>query len=226
MNEINGFTFYKDYYNLIKILPTKNREKVLWAIMEFMYEDKIPNLDENSQAVFNTLSYQLSVSKKQASNGCRGGRPKKRTSEENPNGNPNGNPNDNPNDNPNGNPKGKQIYISNFLFLIYNFKFNNNINNLLKEYLELRVKNKYTLTNSIVNRLCNKLIQYSKNDKEKEEIILNAINGSWKDFYPLKKSENEKDNRVPEWFNKEVKKSEPDSEKKNKIEEILKEYKK
>lgn len=27
-------------------------------------------------------------------------------------------------------------------------------------------------------------------DKEKEEIILNAINGSWKDFYPL--NENEK----------------------------------
>lgn len=184
MNEINGFTFYKDYYNLIKILPARNREKTLWAIMEYMYEDKVPNLDENSQAVFNTLSYQLNVSKKQASNGCKGGRPKKD--------NPKDNPNNNPNDNPNDNPKGKQIYISNFLFLISNFNFNNSINNLLKEYLELRIKSKYTLTDSVVNRLCNKLIQYSKNDKEKEEIILNAINGAWKDFYPLKEDQKER----------------------------------
>lgn len=190
MNEINGFTFYKDYYNLIKILPTKNREKTLWAIMEYMYEDKIPNLDENSQAVFNTLSYQLNVSKKQASNGCKGGRPKKE--------NPNNNPEENPKGNPKGNPNGKQIYISNFLFLISNFNFNNNINNLLKEYLELRIKNKYTLTDSVVNRLCNKLIQYSKNDKEKEEIILNAINGAWKDFYPLK--EEQKGNQKEDTF--------------------------
>lgn len=194
MNEINGFTFYKDYYNLIKILPTKNREKTLWAIMEYMYEDKIPNLDENSQAVFNTLSYQLNVSKKQASNGCKGGRPKKG----NPNNNPEENPKGNPNNNPKGNPNGKQIYISNFLFLISNFNFNNNINNLLKEYLELRIKNKYTLTDSVVNRLCNKLIQYSKNDKEKEEIILNAINGAWKDFYPLK--EEQKGNQKEDTF--------------------------
>lgn len=221
MNEINGFTFYKDYYNLIKILPTKNREKTLWAIMEYMYEDKIPNLDENSQAVFNTLSYQLNVSKKQASNGCKGGRPKKENPNDNPEENPNDNPNDNPKKNPKGNPNGKQIYISNFLFLISNFKFNNNINNLLKEYLELRIKNKYTLTDSVVNRLCNKLIQYSKNDKEKEEIILNAINGAWKDFYPLKEKQKEE---VPNWFNETIVKEETSEETQKEMEELLKQF--
>lgn len=175
MNKVNSFTFYKDYYNLIKVLPVKNRKEVLWAIMEYVFEDKEPSLDENSQAVFNTLSYQLNFSKKQATNGFKGGRPKK----------------ENPDKNPKGNPKGKPKYISSFLFLISNFKFNNNINKLLEEYLELRIKNKYTLTDSVVNRLCNKLNQYTNNDIEKEEIIMNAINGAWKDFYPLKESKAE-----------------------------------
>lgn len=41
-----------------------------------------------------------------------------------------------------------------------------------------------------------------------------------------KQKEMEVSGSVPSWFNKEVKKSEPDSEMKNKMEEILKEYKK
>ena len=106
--------------------------------------------------------------------------------------------------------------ISIFLFLISNYKFNNNINDLLKEYLEVRIKNKYTITESIVNRLCNKLIQYSTNDEEKEEIILNAINGAWKDFYPLKKEKKE-----PNWLNKEIKVEEASIEEQEELERFL-----
>ena len=108
--------------------------------------------------------------------------------------------------------------ISNFLFLISNFNFNNNINNLLKEYLEVRIKNKYTITESIVTRLCNKLIQYSTDDEEKEEIILNAINGAWKDFYPLRAK------KEPKWFDKEINKQELSQEEQKQMEELLKDF--
>ena len=90
--------------------------------------------------------------------------------------------------------------ISIFLFLFSNLYISNlnnkdNIYNLLIEYLELRIKKKYTLTETTVKRLINKLNEYGKTDEEKEEIIMNAINGAWKDFYPLKK-EQLKNNKI------------------------------
>ena len=78
----------------------------------------------------------------------------------------------------------RHIHIHNH---IHKYNFNNNINKLLEEYIEIRIKKKYTITETVINRLCNKLNEYGKTDKEKEQIILNAINGGWKDFYELKK---------------------------------------
>ena len=97
-------------------------------------------------------------------------------------------------------PKGKANNISYFLFLfsnlyISNLSNKNNIYKLFKEYLELRIKNKYTLTETVVKRLINKLNEYGTTDGEKTEIITNAINGAWKDFYPLKKHETK-----PSWY--------------------------
>ena len=106
--------------------------------------------------------------------------------------------------------------ISNFLFLISNFNFNNNVYNLLVEYLELRIKNKYTLTETVVKRLINKLDEYGTNDEEKVEIITNAINGAWKDFYPLKKHETK-----PNWYGVELEEERASDEEIQKIERAL-----
>ena len=73
-----------------------------------------------------------------------------------------------------------------------NINNNNNkelIYKLFKEYIKLREENKYNISESIVNRLTKKLNEYGKTDEDKIEIISQAINGKWKDFYELKKEE-------------------------------------
>lgn len=193
MNETQAFTFYRNYYEIIRYLPPKDKLQLYDAILEYMFEDKEPQLKQLLNGIWVNIKRPLDNNKKNIINGKKGGKPKETESK----------PKTNPNETqtkPNKEPKAKANNISNFLFLISNFKFNNNINKLLEEYLDIRRKNKYTITESIVNRLCNKLIEYGKTDEEKEQIILNAINGGWKDFYELK---NEK--KVPSWLNEEIK---------------------
>lgn len=69
-----------------------------------------------------------------------------------------------------------------------NINNKNNINNiysLFKEYIKLREDNKYNISETIINRLIKKLNEYGKTDEDKIEIISQAINGEWKDFYGL-----------------------------------------
>ena len=76
----------------------------------------------------------------------------------------------------------------------------NNIYNLFKEYIKLREDNKYNISETIINRLVKKLNEYGKNDEDKIEIISQAINGKWKDFYNLsnekEKNANDRASRI------------------------------
>ena len=72
---------------------------------------------------------------------------------------------------------------------INNINNKNNIYSLLEEYLDIRKKNKYVVSETVVKRLINKLNEFGKTDDEKITIIENAINGKWKDFYPVDQKE-------------------------------------
>lgn len=183
MNNIQVFSFYRNYFEIARYLQDKERLKIYDAILEYMFEDKEPELKHLLNGIWANIKMPLDNNKKNINNGIKGGRPK---AQKEPKENPNNNPKETQKK-PNIEPKGKANNIYSLLFIIYNYKFSNNINKLLEEYLEIRRKNKYTLTESVINRLCNKLNEYGKTDKEKEQIILNAINGGWKDFYELKK---------------------------------------
>lgn len=196
MSKIENFTFYKNYYEIIKHLDAEDRLEMYEAIIKYMFEDEEPKLSGLKEGIWINIKMPLNTSKNNVINGKKGGAPK---------GNKNANKASNfkgkkenkttqkqPKNNPKtteGTTEKQANNISTFYFLISNFYFNDNINKLLEEYINIRIKNKYTITENIINRLCNKLIEYSTNDEEKEEIILNAINGAWKDFYPLKKEE-------------------------------------
>lgn len=190
MNEINGFTFYRNYYELLDELNSKDKKEMLVAIVDYVFKDIEPEFTGMKKAIWNNIVFPINTSKKNSLRSKGNGAPI---------GNQNATKKTNQNQTeikPKSNQKGNQkqtnnisISISNFLYIISNFNFNNNITKLLKEYLELRIKSKYSISKTIVNRLCNKLNQYTTNDLEKEEIIMNAINGNWKDFYPLKNEE-------------------------------------
>lgn len=213
MNDIKQFPFYKNYYELLDNLQIEDKRLMLEVIVDFIFKDIEPiELAGMNLAIWNNIKLPLANIKKQILNGSKGGRPKK---EENPKDNPNKKPNKNPKDNPNKN----QIYISNFIFLFNNLIINN-INNkdsiykLLEEYLDIRIKNKYVVNETVVKRLINKLNEYGLNDGEKIMVIENAINGKWKDFYPLKEHN-------PEWFNKELKNEKMTEEDKQEVDNIL-----
>ena len=63
MNDINSFTFYKDYYYLIDTMPIEDKKKLAVAILDYVFKDLEPNLNGHNQAIFNTLSRQLDCSK-------------------------------------------------------------------------------------------------------------------------------------------------------------------
>ncbi len=189
MNEINGFTFYRNYFKFYKNLSDKDKVRLIDSILFYMFENKEPtNLNGMLEAIWENLEMPLRTSKTNIKNGRKGGRKKteiksvketeiktKTKSKVKA--------------------KSQANNISIFLFLFSNLNISNlnnknNIYELLKEYLELRIKNKYTLTETVVKRLIKKLNDYGKTDEEKIEIITNAINGTWKDFYPIKHSIN------------------------------------
>ena len=92
-------------------------------------------------------------------------------------------------------PMDTSVSVSVSDFNINSFINNNNLlinNNILKklfiEYIKLREDNNYTLSETVIRRLINKLEQ-ANNDEERKEMIEQAILGKWKDFFAI---ENEK----------------------------------
>ncbi len=219
MNGIDHFTFYKNYYDIIKYLKSEDKVIMIEAILSFMFEDKEPTLEGLNLGIWNNIRMPLNTTKNNMLNGQKGGAPKgnKNALKNNPK-----TTQKQPTIQPTRQPKNKQIYISYFLFLFSNF-YISNINNkntiydLFKEYLELRIKKKYVLTETVVKRLINKCNEYGKTDEEKIEIITNAINGAWKDFYPLKENKNKK----PNWYGKEIAEETATEEDIKKLEGVL-----
>jgi len=59
-------------------------------------------------------------------------------------------------------------------------------NNFFLEYLALRKKLKLSNSQTVVTRLLNKLYEYSNKGHPMDDVIANALTGSWKDFYEPK----------------------------------------
>lgn len=127
MNGVNSFTFYKDYYNLIDTLPLQDKTVLAIAILDYVFKDIEPKLSGHNQAIFNTLKNQLNVSK------CNSKRRTGRKPEENQK-----ETGKKPEDEPN---KNKTSILS-FKFLISNFKFDDNLEIKIEEWLKYKSERK------------------------------------------------------------------------------------
>ena len=199
MNKIKSFAFYSNYYELIDNLSIEDKKLMLEVIVDYVFKDKEPKgLKGMNLAIWNNIKMPLDTSKNNSLRSIGNGAPignqnaKKTNQKQTKN---------KPKTNQTGNQKQtNNISISNFLFLFSNLYISNlsnkdNIYKLLEEYLDIRNKNKYVVNETVINRLINKLNELGTTDEEKIEIISDAINGKWKDFYPLKKQEKQKENR-------------------------------
>ena len=70
MKEINSFTFFKNYWDVIKELP--NKEELSIAILEYVFEDKKPEFNNLNLAIWNLIKVGLDVSKNKANNAKKG----------------------------------------------------------------------------------------------------------------------------------------------------------
>ena len=66
---MNGFTLYKEYYELITLLPEKDQQELLLAIAKYMFEDVEPKLNDKQTKIFNNLKRPLDKSKNKGRNG-------------------------------------------------------------------------------------------------------------------------------------------------------------
>lgn len=191
MNKIKSFAFYSNYYELIDNLQVEDKRLMLEVIVDYIFKDKEPKgLKGMNLAIWNNIKMPLDTSKNNSLRSIGNGAPvgnqnaKKTNQKQTKN---------KPKTIQTGNQK-QTNNISNFLFLFSNLNISNlnnknNIYKLLEEYLDIRNKNKYVVNETVINRLIKKLNEYGNTDEEKIEIISNAINGKWKDFYPAKEKE-------------------------------------
>ena len=68
-NKVQSFSIYKEYYDLITLIPKQERAELLLAISEYMFEDKDPELNDNQMKIFNNLKRPLDKSKNKSKNG-------------------------------------------------------------------------------------------------------------------------------------------------------------
>lgn len=224
MNETKMFTFYRNYYEIIKYLPSKDKLQLYDAILEYMFEDKEPQLKDLLKGIWINIKMPLDNNKKNISNGQKGGRPK--TQEK---------PKDNPKETqikPNKEPKAKANNISYFLFLISNKKYkyiniNNNIYNIIKEWLEYKQERKEIYTEKGLEKL---LTEIENNiDNYGQEAIINLISvcmaNNYKGiiFEKLKQNINKVEKQTPSWFGKEIEEIKATPEEIAKIEKKIRE---
>lgn len=200
MANIKAFSFYLSYHEALKDLPTEDRKLMLLAIDDFVFEDKKPQLKGVNKIIWTLIEPNLTTSKNRSNknsgaplgnaNACK----TKENNEENKN-----NQNSTKKQLKN-NQSSHDIFMNNsYSYIIYqlsliNILNNNNINsinNSIKEYIQLRYDNGWSIKESTIVRLINKLNDYGKTDEDKLNIIGKAIDNGWKDFYPPNKKDKE-----------------------------------
>ena len=195
MGEIKGFSFYKSYYDCLQDLDKKDQYEMLDAMLDYVFRNKKPKLKGIKKTIWTIIEPNLNTSKNR-SNGNSGA----------PKGNQNAckiRENEEKNETIKKQSKNNQKTTNDIkdisLSLSYSLSsslsysnssiINNSIlNKLFIEYIKLREDNNYTLSETVIRRLINKLEQ-ANNDEERKEMIEQAILGKWKDFFAI---ENEK----------------------------------
>lgn len=200
MANIKAFSFYLSYHEALKDLPTEDRKLMLLAIDDFVFEDKKPQLKGVNKIIWTLIEPNLSTSKNRSNKNsgaplgnANASKNKEEVNTEEINQNSTKKQSKN-------NQSSHDIFMNNsYSYIIYqlsliNILNNNNINsinNSIKEYIQLRYDNGWSIKESTIVRLINKLNDYGKTDEDKLNIIGKAIDNGWKDFYPPNKKDKE-----------------------------------
>lgn len=199
MGEIKGFSFYKSYYDCFEDLEKNDRHEMIDAMLDYVFKNKKPKLKGIKKTIWTIIEPNLNTSKNR-SNGNSGA----------PKGNQNAckiKENEQKNETIKKQSKNNQkttndikdislsLSLSSSLSYSNSNIINNNIlNKLFIEYINIREDNDYSISETVIKRLINKL-EEANNDNERQEMLEQAINGKWKDLYPVDTKGNSKPKR-------------------------------
>ena len=198
MSEIKSFTFYKNYYEIIKYLPDEQKIQLYDAILEYMFDNKEPKLDGLIKGIWINLKMPLDTSKNNIENGKKGGAPKG---------------NSNAKKQPKNNRKTTEKQANNiFLFLlsnffISNFLFLNNVDkdklkNKVEEWLKYKIERKEPYKEigfkTLLARIESATSQYGV--EEIISLIDECMANNYKGII-FEKLKGKKVEKVPDWFN-------------------------
>ena len=200
MNEINKINFYRNYYEAIRYLKSKERTELYDAIFEYIFEDKEPCLKGIANGIWTNISIPLKKSKEGVLNGKKGGAPvgnenaKKVELKNNPK-----TTHDTTSKQPSPHREKQANNISIFLYLISNFYFNNISKNnelieIIKEWLKYKEerKDKYTEIglNNLLKQIDNNCRLYGASNVI--EVIKESMANNYKGIIFEKLTKNEK----------------------------------
>lgn len=214
MENLNSFTFYRDYFNLIDTLPIKDKKDLAVAILDYVFKDTEPKLTGHNQAIFNTLCHQLNVSKNKSKSA------KKNISNENQleiklksNENQMKIKKDNKT-------SILYLYISNFNNINNNIKLKNKIEEWIKYKKENNFTYKETGLKVLLKQIDTICEEYGADNVIRliNESITNGYKGII--FDKLKKSK-----KVPNWYEKEIETNEISEQDQQQIDKLLEAFK-
>lgn len=211
MNDIKSFTIYQEYYDLITLLEKEEQQELLLAIVEYVFNDKKPVLNDKQMKIFINLKRPLDKSKNRSKSSSKQKQNKNKIkTKKKQNKNTSNDVNVSNYDNNyvvNGNVNVNKIENKYFESI--------KVNSLFNEFLELRKKLKAVNSERAINSLVNKLNNYDEDTQYK--MIENSIVNSWKNVYELKEKET-----LPYWFNNEPKENKDGLEELNNLLEDFK----
>ena len=194
MNEIKSFSFYRNYYELIKYLPDNDRLVLYDAIFNYMFDDKEPEFNDLKKGIWVNLKMPLDTSK---NNAGRGGRTKKEITEKKPIKN---------------RIKTEKKTNNNFLFLISNFyKDKGLLREKIGEWLEYKKQRKDKPYTEIGFKKLLKQIENNTNiygEQAIVDLIDECMGNNYQGiiFDKLKKQAKSlhKEETTPDWFNQDL----------------------
>ena len=212
MNNINSFTFYRDYYNLIDTISIKDKKELLVAITDYVFKDIEPNLSGHNQAIFNTLKSQLNVSKNKSNSAKKTNQIEIKSKS---------------NENQIEIKKGNKTSILSFKFYISDLNISNLLKNEINKWLDYKVERNEYYKQTGFETLVGKIIKASEKYGEEKivKLIENSIANNWKGIIWQNLEIKTKEETLPSWYGKDIKKNKISEKEKLELEEMLEEFK-
>lgn len=226
---MKSFTIYEEYYDLITLLNKREQEELSLAILQYMFEDTEPTLNENQLKIFRNLKRPLDVSKNQSLN------VKKRWSKEKEK---------NTNDNTE---KDTDIYTEQYTTehterdtqskMSMSMSMSNvNVINYLNKKTNSNFKHTTEATQKLINGrfadgfteedfkkvIDKKVLEWTGTEFEKHLNPSTLFRPSNFEKYLNQKTTT---SETPDWFDKKIEKQEVDETKRKEVEDLLKEFK-